>query len=309
MTLKVTRGIITRPQKVVMYGPEGIGKTTLASEAPEPLFIDTESGTAHLNVARIEYKKDWESLLATIQEVAKEDCCKTLVIDTIDWAEQLASDYICQRFKQPSIESFGYGKGYTYLAEEMERFLGTLDEVIASGKNVILTAHAKMRKQELPDEAGQFDRWELKLTKQSAPLVKEWADAVLFINYKTMIVATEGANKAQGGKRVIYTTHHPCWDAKNRHNLKNCLDLSYDNIAEIFNTSGTITKTQDLSVEPQKTGELRTLMQTDGITEEQLRDLLSTSKFYDASKPIEDYSDKLIPQWQVIVTKIQNTIF
>ena len=303
MALKVTRGIITRPQKCVFYGPEGIGKTTLASEAPEPLFIDTEGGTAHLNVARIEYKKDWESLLATIQEVAKEDCCKTLVVDTIDWAEQLASDYICKRFKQPSIESFGYGKGYTYLAEEIERFLGALDEVIASGKNVILTAHAKMRKQELPDEAGQFDRWELKLTKQSAPLVKEWADAVLFINYKTMIVATEGANKAQGGKRVIYTTHHPCWDAKNRHNLKNCLDLSYDNIAEIFCTSGTST------AEPQKKSELRTLMQADGITEEQLRDILSTSKFYDASKPLEDYSDKLVPQWPVIVTKIQNTIF
>lgn len=298
MALKVTRGVIQRPQKAIFYGPEGIGKTLLASQCPEPVFIDTEGGTAHLDVARIEIEKDWEAFLNTIKDVTVSDCCKSLVIDTIDWAEQLASDYICKRYKQPSIEAFGYGKGYTYLGEEIERFLKAMDMVIASGKNVILIAHAKMRKQELPDEAGAFDRWELKLSRQSAPLVKEWADCVLFLNYKTMIVATEGANKAQGGKRVIYTTHHPCWDAKNRHGLADCLDLNYENIASIFSSSGTPVKS-----------ELRTLMEKDGVTEEQLRELLAPSKIYDASKPLEAYADKLLPQWQAVVTKIQNTVF
>lgn len=81
--------------------------------------------------------------------------------------------------------------------------------------NVIITAHAKMRKFEQPDEMGAYDRWEMKLTRQVAPLLKEWSDMLLFCNYKTFVVTPdEGKNKVQGGKRVIYTSHHPCWDAK-----------------------------------------------------------------------------------------------
>ena len=128
-----------------------------------------------------------------IREVAATpDVCKTLVIDTADWAEQMTIDYICAKYKQPGIESFGYGKGYTYLSEEFARLLAACDEVILSGKNVVITAHAKMRKQELPDEQGAFDRWELKLSKQTAPLLKEWPDALLFLNFKTLVVARTG---------------------------------------------------------------------------------------------------------------------
>ena len=95
-----------------------------------------------------------------------------------------------------------------------------------------------MRKQELPDEQGAFDRWELKLSKQTAPLLKEWPDALLFLNFKTLVVATESnTHKAQGGKRVMFTSHHPCWDAKNRHGLPEEMELSYASIAPIFGES------------------------------------------------------------------------
>ena len=176
-----------------------------------------------------------------IKEVAATpDVCRTLVIDTADWAEKLCIDYICAKYKQPGIESFGYGKGYTYLSEEFARLLAACDEVILSGKNVVITAHAKMRKQELPDEQGAFDRWELKLSKQTAPLLKEWPDALLFLNFKTLVVATESnTHKAQGGKRVMFTSHHPCWDAKNRHGLPEEMELSYASIAPIFGESKT----------------------------------------------------------------------
>ena len=328
--LKISHGIIQRAQKCVLYGPEGIGKTTLASEAPEPLFIDTEGGTSHLDVNRLtECPQTWEELLKTIEEVAKEDCCKTLVIDTIDWAEQIAINHILKKYNQPSIESFGYGKGYTYIAEEAGRFLSALDKVIASGKNVILTAHAKMRKQELPDEAGQFDRWELKLSKQVAPLIKEWADAVLFINYKTLLVKTDsGNNKARGGKRVIYTTHNPTWDAKNRHGLENELPLEYSAIAHIFADStpakANPKKTADIQTEVKeepktedkgealdddavlfdKGDKLAEQMEKDGITEEAIRGILNKSKNYDPDKPLSDYADKLVAQWGVILNKL-----
>ena len=168
--LNITKGKIDRALKVVAYGSEGIGKTTFAAAFPEPLFIDTEGGTAHMDVRRIDKPQSWEELLSIVNEVAADpNVCKTLVLDTADWAEALCVTHVCQKYKQNSIESFGYGKGYTYLAEEFGRLFSALDAVIASGKHVVITAHAKMRKFEQPDEQGAYDRWEMKLSKQVAP--------------------------------------------------------------------------------------------------------------------------------------------
>ena len=244
--LNITGGRVIRPQKVVIYGPEGIGKTSLAAQCQDPVFIDTEGGTAHQDVRRTQKPRDWEELISLIKEIAATpDICRTLVIDTADWAEAMCMDAVCRKYNQPGIEAFGYGKGYSYLAEEFSRMLLACNEVILSGKNVVITAHAKMRKQELPDEQGAFDRWELKLSKQTAPLLKEWADALLFLNYKTFVVTTDAnTRKAQGGKRVIYTSHHPCWDAKNRHNLPEEMELAYASIAPIFEAGTTEPVTQ-----------------------------------------------------------------
>lgn len=290
--LKITRGKQPRPQKVVIYGPEGIGKTTLAAQFPDPLFIDTEGGSSHLDVARTQRPADWSELLELIAQVAAARPCKTLVVDTADWAEQLCVAHLLKKYRQTSIEGFGYGKGYTYLAEEMGGFLKALNDVIEAGIHVVLTAHAKMRKQELPDEAGAFDRWELKLSRQAAPLVKEWADLLLFINYKTILVAGEnGHNKAQGGTRVIYTTHAPTYDAKNRHGLPAELPLVWDSIARIFEPDSPAAR-------------LHELMDRDGITEQQLRGAIESSKSYDPMAPIDSYAEKLVGKWEAIKSSI-----
>ena len=312
--LNITRGKVQRPQKVVVYGPEGIGKTTFASNFPNPLFIDTEGGSAHLDVARIECRESWNDLLETIKEVARQDICKTLVLDTADWAEQLAINSICTKYKQPSIESFGYGKGYTYVSEEIEKMLSAFNEVIESGKHVVITAHAKMRKQELPDEQGAFDRWELKLTRQTAPIVKEWADAVFFLNYKTYVSHSDnGSAKASGGKRVMYTSHHPCWDAKNRYGLEDMLDMDYQNIAEHFSESpvaGRKTQMKKINAEGKALKEqLKELMERDGVTEDELKELLSKSKNFDERIPVTDYADKLVPKWDSILSKLGKDLF
>jgi len=158
--LNITKGKIDRAQKVVIYGAEGIGKSSLAAKFPDPLFIDTEGGTAHMDVRRIEKPQSWEEMLSVVKEVAAtKDVCRTLVLDTADWAEQLIVSYLCTKYKQNSIESFGYGKGYTYLGEEFSRLLGALDTVLTSGVHVVVTAHAKMRKFEQPDEMGAYDRF------------------------------------------------------------------------------------------------------------------------------------------------------
>ena len=222
MKYTVTSGTIPAPVKVVLYGPEGIGKSTFAAQFPDPVFIDTEGGTKQLNVARLPAPTSWAMLLDEVAEVARGGVpCGTLVIDTADWAERLCIEAVCAKFKVKGVEDFGYGKGYTYAKEEFARLLDALEEVLGAGKHVVVTAHAQISRFEQPDAVGSYDRWTMKTSKQVAPLLREWCDMLLFANYKT-VVEKDGQNgkaKASGGKRVLYTTHNPCWDAKNRFGL------------------------------------------------------------------------------------------
>lgn len=244
MNVKISNGIVRKRQKVVIYGPEGIGKSTLAAQFPKPLFIDTEGSTGNLNVNRFEDKPTSWTMLTNYIEYVKQNpqVCETLVIDTMDWAERLCIEDILNTYGKKGIEDFGYGNGYVYVAEAIGRFLNTLQELIDKDIcNVVLNCHAQLKKFEQPDEAGSYDRYELKLGKktssQTAPLVKEWADMILFCNYETYAVAADKDGKkfkAQGGQRVMYTTHHPCWDAKNRADLPPKIPLDYAQIAHVI---------------------------------------------------------------------------
>lgn len=240
--MRIIKGKLPSAKKVVIYGPEGIGKSTLASKFPDSVFIDTEGSTKDMDVARFEKPTSWQMLMDQIRYVKlNPGVCKTLIIDTADWAEQMCVEDLCARNGKKGIEDFGYGNGYVYAKEEFGRFLNLLSEVVDSGVHVVLTAHAQIRKFEQPDEIGSYDRWELKLGKktqsQTSPLVKEWADMLLFCNYKTMSVAADDKgkkHKAQGGRRIMYTSHHPCWDAKNRYGLAEEVPFEYESIRHII---------------------------------------------------------------------------
>lgn len=237
---EISSGKVKKAKKIVLYGPEGIGKSTFASRMPDPLFIDTEGSTVHMDVRRLPAPTSFAMLLDEIDYVKKNpSLCKTLVVDTADWAEQMITTDLLAKRELGGIEDFGYGKGYVYVAEDFGKMLNKLDEVIEKGVNVHVNAHAMMRKFEQPDEMGAYDRWELKLGKKCAPLLKEWADVVLFANYETFVVKEAGKEKtakgkAQGGRRVMYTTHHPCWDAKNRFGLADKLPFDFAEIAHLF---------------------------------------------------------------------------
>ena len=204
--MQITRGIIPKAQKVVLYGPEGIGKSTFAAAFPGVVFIDTEGSTSGMDVARLPDPQSWPQLLEEVRYIRDNpQNAGTLALDTADWAEKLAVRYLCDKSQKHGIEDWGYGKGYTYLSETFGELLHLLQEVVDRGVHVIVTAHAKISKFEQPDEMGAYDRWELKLTKLVAPMVKEWADMVLFANYKTLSVAVDDKGKkrkAQGGQTL-----------------------------------------------------------------------------------------------------------
>ena len=243
--MNITRGIQTKPLKVVIYGPEGIGKSTFASCFPEPLFIDTEGSTTRMDVARTDTPTSLAMLTQLLTEIRDNPPgCKTLIIDTVDWAERLCITAVCAKNGKAGIEDFGYGKGYSYVYEEMGRILNLLNDIWERGIHIVLTAHAAIRKFEQPDEMGAYDRWELKLINSpkcnSCAMVKEWADIVLFANYKTYAVAADKEGKkmkARGGERVMYTSHDPCWDAKNRFGLASELPFDFGQIAHIFSAA------------------------------------------------------------------------
>lgn len=231
--MEIIKGKVWQPIKAVVYGCEGIGKSTFASKWPQPLIVDFEGGSFQLDVDRVCPKAlaEFGGILAEL----KKDCnYKTLVIDTADWMEKVLTAAVLAKTGKPSIESFDWGKGWTMVAEEWKRMLDMLDSLRkAQAVNILFLAHACIRHLDQPDSTG-FDRFEMKCSKQGNSLLKEWADMILFARYKTITVEEKNKTRATGEKRVMQTQHAACWDAKNRHDLKAELPFEFDSIAQIF---------------------------------------------------------------------------
>lgn len=234
---QIKRGIQARPQRVIVYGPEGVGKSTLAAGFPNPLFVDTEEGTSHLDVARVQVKSLAEIEELIDQLMSEKHDFKTFVLDTIDWAEQLMINAIIREKndqKIKNIEDFGYGKGYVIAANRMGEFLKKLNALMEIGMNVVLLGHSRRVKFELPESVGSYDKYELKLTKHCSPLVKEWSDAILFMNF---ITSTQDGKGIGGEARMVYTSPQAPWEAKNRYNLPSTLPAEPAEISRLIFSS------------------------------------------------------------------------
>lgn len=238
--LNISKGLNLTPPKVVIYGPEGIGKSTLAGKFPGALFIDLENGTGRLDVARLDIPQDYPALKILLKEIAKEPPqeYRTLVIDTADKLDGMITQNIIDSATSKDvkgIEDFGYGKGYTYIEENWRKLLDYLAEFQRkTGWTVVFIAHATQRKIETVGQAGNYDHYELKLSKKASPLLKEWADFLLFLNYDVTLVKDDNKTKAVGGERVIYTNHSTYYDAKSRAALPDSLELDAEGVKTIF---------------------------------------------------------------------------
>lgn len=232
--MKIVTGKQKRAQRVVLYGVESIGKSTFAANFPKPLFLDIEGGTAHLDVDRAEINSA-DELIAALSEVKKLNY-QTIVIDSIDWTERLVVEGLLAQHKKTSIEDWGYGKGWVMVAEKMSRLLTAFDDLIGLNINVVLIAHSKVQRVEPPDLMTAYDRYELKMSKQASPLIKEWADELWFLKFKTKVMQSEGGkSKGMGGKeRIMLTTHSAAYDAKTRSGLAEELPLEWKSVSHLF---------------------------------------------------------------------------
>lgn len=222
------------PGRYVMYGPEGIGKTSFAAYAPKPLFIQTkgESGLETLiNAGQLPETphipgevQSWTDLLAVITWLVKTDQpYKTLVIDTLDGAEQLCFEHVIQTQYDGELDKFmAYHKGYDTSPRTWRQFLIALDKLRAAKKmSMLCLAHSKVLKKRNP-EGEDWTAHAPNLHDKTWSVTKEWADAIFFSNF-SLLVNKEG--KASGGTiRTIYTQHTPTYDAKNRFGLPEQID-------------------------------------------------------------------------------------
>jgi hypothetical protein len=279
--MKITTGKQQRAQRVVIYGVESVGKSTFAAQFPKPLFLDIEQGTSHLDVDRCDINS-WKQLTEALAE-AKATDYQTIVIDSADWAERLCVEDLLATSKKTSIEDFGFGKGWVMVAERMSRMLASVDALIDAGKNVVLIAHSRIVKFEAPDALAPYDRYELKLSKQSSPLLKEFADELWFLRFKTKVSTSEtGRGKGIGGKeRILLTTHSAAYDAKTRSGLAEELPLEWASVAHLFKAAKSapapapeqpkVVKIEDWTIEVAKHGEAATsfLRAKEQITQDQ----------------------------------------
>ena len=231
MTLaNVSRGKQERPLRVILYGVEGVGKSTFAARAPSPVFLCAEDGTAQLDVARFPTPRSWADVLEAVRVLTHDEhAFKTLVIDTLDWLEPLCWAHVCQAAGKSDIEEFGYAKGYVMALDQWRVLLGRLDLLVRTRKlNVVMVAHAAIRRIDDP-QTGPFDRYRMKLHDKAADLLREWVDAILFARHEVMTVERKGRLRGvSSGARVIHTQWTAAYDAKNRFDLPDTLPLDWD---------------------------------------------------------------------------------
>lgn len=232
----LVRGKQSAPRRVVIYGPEGIGKSTFARDALRPVFIDIENGTLELDVVRFPRPPAGWALPDVYEAIEflrtnTEHDFATLAIDVIDALEAVIWAHLCKREKKSNIEAFGYGKGYQAALDEWRVLLGKLERLqLERQMGLVLVGHSFVKTFKNP-EGPDFDRYNMKIHEKPAGLLREWSDAVLFACYETFAEKVDDKDrKGKGfstGARVIRTLRTAAYDAKNRYSLPEELPLSY----------------------------------------------------------------------------------
>jgi hypothetical protein len=235
MTLaSITTGVVQAPYRLLVHGRDGVGKSTFGASAPKPIFLGTEDGTGHLDVARFPAPESWEDVLDAIRALTVDaGGFKTLVVDTVDWAEPLLWAQICKTANADSIEEVGggYGKGFTAAVDGWRVFLAAVERLQAArGMHVILLAHSVIKKFVNP-EGEDYERYVVAMHDKSAALMRQWVKGVYFAQFETFAQAKKKGERVKGistGARVLCTQPSAAFDAKDRYFVPDSLPLNWD---------------------------------------------------------------------------------
>lgn len=229
--LKTRQANPDKPVRVMVYGVEGVGKSTLGAKSDKPIFISPEGGTDQLRdvngvpVTEMENVTDWDSLKNAIHSLLTEKHdFKTLVIDSADWVESLAHAKIIGNSGKSIITcNGGYGAGY----RQSQNMHKALIEDLAllrekNGMNIIVTAHAHVKDVKDPGSMEDYQAFEIKCHEFVSSLWREWVDGLFFVRFHTVTQTPDGTTKARAmsdGRRILYTVKQPAFQAKNRYGL------------------------------------------------------------------------------------------
>lgn len=237
---RVQRGRQPMPPRLVVYGTEGVGKSTFASQAPSPVFVPTEDGLSEIDCDRFPLATSFDEVLAALTELHSEKHdYQTVAVDSLDWLERLIFDALCRQYSVSCIEKVdgGYARGYTHALGHWRQILDALNRLrVDRGMVVICIAHAKVEKFEDP-ESSPYDRYSPRLHKHAGALISEWCDAVLFATRKIRTQSEDaGFNRKRtiahsigsgGGERILRCVGGPSCIAKNRYGITDELPLSW----------------------------------------------------------------------------------
>ncbi len=230
----VREGRIKAPFRLLCYGPEKVGKTTFACGAPNVIHLGADSGTEHLNIKRLPAPETFKDVLEGLDEVAtrgKSKGFETLVVDPIGWIEPMMVLDITGGDVTMNLAKWGggHGAGYIALSDRYRMFLSGTERVWKAGMNVILIAHATVKKFDDPEGPG-YERYELAVDKRGAGPLKQWVDAILFAKREAFgKTDDQKKTKAYGSAaHMLHTKWSPAYDAGNRYTLPETMPLSWD---------------------------------------------------------------------------------
>jgi len=228
---------IFMPQRMLIHGVQGLGKTTFGCTFDAPILLRVEDGAAAIDVPTFpKLIENMGELCEAIQALHGEHDFKTAVVDSLDWMEPLVWANTSARLGLDSIEKAGYGKGYVEADADWRMIMGGFDSLrINRGMQIVIIAHSEIKRFEPPD-GDPYDRYQIKLHKRAWALWQEWADMVLFANYKARTIKTkDGGPKGQdkfraegSGERVLYADERPAYLAKNRWGLPHEIYIGQD---------------------------------------------------------------------------------